>query len=383
MKKRIFSNVALIGLVSLFVDMSTEMVYPLVPLFLTATLGATPLAVGIIEGIAESIASLLKVFSGYIGDVRSNKKRLAFAGYSASVVYKIVLLLSTSWLGVLAARIIDRTGKGLRTAPRDALVAQSCDESALGESFGLHKMLDMLGSALGVALAFVFIAAGFSYPWAFAFAIIPAIIGVAIIPAVREDKPQSPPCAKLAFRNVKLDGRLKLYLAVIFLFCLGNSSNVFLLLKAQEKGFSASQVILLYLVFNLSSSILAIPAGRLSDRYGRSGILVPGYLIYGLVYLGFVFIHAKAGVVFLFAAYGAYSALISAAERAFIAENAPEGFTGTVLGIYGMLQGIGLLLASILAGLMWNTINSDAPFVCGGTLGIVSALLIAAILKER
>ncbi|HRS97654.1 MAG TPA: MFS transporter [Smithella sp.] len=144
-KKRVLSNVALIGLVSLFVDMSTEMVYPLVPLFLTATLGSTPLIIGIIEGIAESIASLLKVFSGYIGDVRQNKKRLVFAGYSASVIYKIMLILSTSWLGVLAARVIDRTGKGIRTAPRDALVAESCDENNLGGSFGLHKMLDMLG----------------------------------------------------------------------------------------------------------------------------------------------------------------------------------------------------------------------------------------------
>lgn len=383
MKKRIFSNVALIGLVSLFADMSTEMVYPLVPLFLTSTLGATPLVVGIIEGIAESLASLLKVFSGYIGDVRSNKKQLVFTGYSASVIYKIVLILSISWLGVLAARIIDRAGKGLRTAPRDALVAQSCGENNRGGSFGLHKMLDMLGSALGVVLAFVFIAAGFSYSGAFALAIIPALIGLAIIPAIREDQTRNFSCDRPAFRNVTLDARLKLYLAVIFLFCLGNSSNVFLLLKAQEKGFSASEVILLYLVFNLSSSLLAIPAGRFSDRFGRRRILVPGYLIYGLVYLGFVFLDAQAGIVFLFAAYGAYSAFISAAERAFIAENAPDGFTGTVLGIYGMLQGIGLLLASILAGLMWNTINSDAPFLCGGVIGVASALLIAVILKKK
>jgi MFS family permease len=381
--KRVISNVALIGLVSLFVDMSTEMVYPLVPIFLTTTLGATPFIVGIIEGIAESIASLLKVFSGYVGDVRRNKKRLAFAGYSASVIYKVVLILSTSWLGVLAARIIDRTGKGIRVAPRDALVAESCDENNLGGSFGLHKMLDMLGSSLGVVLAYLFVATGFNFHKAFLFAMIPAVIGLMIIPAIREDKTQSMTCEKLAFRGMKLDGRLKLYLAVIFLFCLGNSSNAFLLLKAQEGGFSVSQVILLYLVFNISSSVLAIPAGKLSDRFGRSSILVPGYLIYGLVYLGFAFLSVKAGIVLLFIAYGAYNAFISAAERAFIAENAPIGLTGTVLGLYGMLQGIGLLLSSIIAGLMWDKINSVAPFVFGGLIGIASAFLITAILGGK
>ncbi len=382
-KKRVFSNVALIGLVSLFVDMSTEMVYPLVPLFLTATLGATPLIIGIIEGIAESIASVLRVLSGYIGDVRRNKKRLAFAGYAASVIYKIMLIFSISWPGVLAARVIDRVGKGIRTAPRDALVAESCSESNLGGSFGLHKMLDMLGSSLGVVLAFVFVAIGFSFQKAFLFAIIPAVIGLAIIPAIREDKTPNMVCEKLTFLDLKLHGRLKFYLAVIFLFCLGNSSNAFLLLKAQESGFSAAQVILLYLVFNLSSSALAVPAGRLSDRFGRSSILVPGYLIYGLVYLGFAFLSAKAGIAFLFAAYGAYNAFISAAERAFIAENAPSRMKGTVLGIYGMLQGIGLLLSSIIAGLLWTKINSAAPFVFGGTIGIASALLITMILGQN
>jgi len=381
--KRVISNVALIGLVSLFVDMSTEMVYPLVPIFLTTTLGATPFIVGIIEGIAESIASLLKVFSGYVGDVRRNKKRLAFAGYSASVIYKVVLILSTSWLGVLAARIIDRTGKGIRTAPRDALVAESCDENNLGGSFGLHKMLDMLGSSLGVVLAYLFVATGFSFHKAFLFAVIPAVIGLMIIPAIREDKTRSMTCEKLTLRGMKLDGRLKLYLAVIFLFCLGNSSNAFLLLKAQESGFSVSQVILLYLAFNISSSVLAIPAGKLSDRFGRSRILVPGYLIYGLVYLGFAFLSMKAGIVFLFIAYGAYNAFIGAAERAFIAENAPVGLKGTVLGLYGMLQGIGLLLSSIIAGLMWDKINSVAPFVFGGLIGIASAFLFSAILGGK
>lgn len=380
-RKIVISNIVLIGLVSLFVDMSTEMVYPMIPLFLTSTLGATPAIVGIIEGIAESIASLLKVFSGYIGDVYQNKKRLTFVGYSASVIYKVFLLLSTSWVGVLVARVIDRTGKGIRTAPRDALVAQSSEKEKLGGSFGLHKMLDMAGSSLGALFAFVFVATGLGFQRAFIYSIIPAIIGILIIPAVREDKSQKQKDEKFTLKGVKLEGRLKLYLAVMFIFCLGNSSNTFLLLKAHERGFSASQVLLLYLIFNVSTSILAIPSGKLSDRFGRSAILVPGYVIYGFVYFGFALMASKASIIVLFIAYGAYTAFISGAERAFIAAAAPTGFKGTVLGMYGMLQGIGLLLSSILAGVMWDHINSNAPFWFGGILGIVSAIMIAIILS--
>lgn len=382
-KKFVVSNIVIIGLVSLFIDMSTEMVYPLIPLYLTAVLGATPAIVGIIEGIAESIASLLKVFSGYIGDVKQNKKRLVFIGYSSAVVYKFFLLLSASWVGVLVARVIDRTGKGIRTAPRDALVAQSSEAKKLGGSFGLHKMLDMAGSSLGALFAFIFVATGFGYKNAFLYSIIPAVIGICVISFVKEKKDEQPSHEKLTLKGVKLGGRLKIYLAVIFLFCLGNSSNTFILLKAQESGFSASGVLLLYLLFNVSASILAIPSGKLSDKFGRSKILVPGYLIYGLVYFGFAMLAGKVSTVLLFIAYGAYTAFISGAERAFISENAPEGFKGTVLGIYGMLQGIGLLLSSIIAGILWDTINSDAPFLFGGILGVASALAIAVLFHTK
>ncbi len=382
-KNKAISNIVLLGLVSLFADMSTEMVYPLIPLYLTATLGASPAIVGVIEGIAESIASLLKVFSGYIGDVYQNKKKLAFAGYSASVVYKIILLLAASWPGVLAARVVDRTGKGIRTAPRDALVAQSSDGGQLGGSFGLHKMLDMAGSALGVIFAYFFIATDFGYHKAFLFSIIPAVIGIAIIFAVREDKSCISKCEKISLKGLRLDGKLKAYLAVIFVFCLGNSSNAFLLLKAQDRGFSASQVILLYLVFNVAASALALPMGQLSDKLGRSKILVPGYLIYGCVYLGFALLSAKAAVPLLFIAYGAYTALIGGAERAFIVERAPGQLKGTVLGLYGMIQGIGLLLSSMIAGLLWEQVDSDAPFLFGGLIGIASAIMIRTILDEK
>lgn len=381
-KMIIVSNIFLIGLVSFFMDMSTEMIYPIIPLYLTAVLGATPAIVGVIEGVAESVASLLKVASGYIGDRYQNKKRLAFLGYSASVLYKFVLLIAGSWGGVLAARVIDRTGKGIRTAPRDALVAQSSEKGKLGGSYGLHKMLDMAGSSLGALFAFLFIAIGMKYRSAFLLSVIPGVVAVTIIPLIREEKGAAPKQRRLAFRGLKLDARLKWYFAVLFLFCLGNSSNAFLLLKAQSRGFSTSEVMLLYLIFNVSASILAIPAGRLSDRFGRSRVLIPGYLIYGLVYLGFALLTSKVSLLILFVAYGAYTAFISGAERALIAEASPAEYKGTVLGVYGMLQGFGLLFSSIIAGGMWNVWGSDAPFWFGGVLGIVSALLIAVILRS-
>ena len=383
MKKKVVSNIVLLGLVSLFVDMSTEMVYPLIPLYLTATLGASPAIIGVIEGIAESIASMLKLFSGYIGDVYQSKKKLAITGYSASILYKVMLLLVTSWPGVLIARIIDRTGKGIRTAPRDALVAQSSNGRNLGGTFGLHKMMDMAGSSLGVLLAYFFVTTHYGFQRAFLYSIVPAVIGVLILINVREDKGKSVSFEKFKFRGIQLDGKLKAYLSVIFIFCIGNSSNTFLLLKAKERGFSTSAVILLYLVFNVSTSVLAIPSGKLSDRFGRSRILVPGYLIYGLVYLGFATVSSKPFVILLFVAYGAYNALISGAERAFVVEKSPVELRGTLLGLYGMLQGVGLLLSSTLAGLFWDKINSNAPFLFGGVIGIAAAVMIGIILKSE
>jgi len=323
------------------------------------------------------------VFSGYIGDVYHNKKRLAFIGYSASVLYKVFLLLATSWFGVLVARVIDRTGKGIRTAPRDALVAQSSYGKKLGGAFGLHKMLDMAGSSMGALLAYIFVAINIGFYKAFLFSIIPAVIGILIISGVKDEKCTNNACEKLTFKGLKLDRTLKMYLGLIFIFCLGNSSNTFLLLKAQERGFSASQVILLYLLFNISTSVLAIPSGKLSDKFGRAKILVPGYLIYGLVYLGFALLSAKPAVLLLFVAYGAYTAFISGAERAFIVENSPSDLKGTILGLYGMLQGIGLLFSSIIAGLLWDRIDSNAPFIFGGTIGILSAIIIMIILGNN
>lgn len=384
------SNIILLGIVSFMTDLSSEMVYPIIPLYLTAVFGATPAIVGLIEGIAESLASLLKVFSGYWADRYKNKKRLTLIGYSASFFYKVALLLAASWPGVLAARIVDRVGKGIRTAPRDVLIAESANAKKLGGSFGLHKMLDMLGSALGILASYFLlrISAGGSanivgYRRIFLISTVPAVLGVLALLLVKERKSKSAPTRKLSLNFRALDGRLKAFLIIVFLFTLGNSSNAFLLLRASSVGFDAQSVILLYFLFNIVASLLAYPLGRLSDRIGRRALLVGGYLIYGLVYIGFAYVTTRAGMIALFAAYGIYTAMTAGTERALITEIAPANLRGTMLGLHGALVGIGLLPASLIAGFLWNTFGAAAPFRFGGILGLAAAVAVAFVLNRR
>ena len=286
-------NVVFLGLVSFFTDLSTEMVYPLIPLYLMATLGATPALVGVIEGIAESVASLLKVFSGYVSDRFQKKKGLAFTGYAAGVVYKLALLLAGSWVGILAARVIDRMGKGIRTAPRDVLVSESADKTTMGKSFGLHKALDMVGAALGILITYFILRSmteALNYKALFALSIIPGILGLAMFVFIRQNKASTTHHREPFWAGAKrINGQLKLYLVVVFLFTLGNSSNAFLLIRAKSVGFDDINVILLYFLFNIVASVLAFPLGTLSDKVGRKNLLVPGYLAFSACYLGFAF----------------------------------------------------------------------------------------------
>ncbi len=376
---RVFvSNIILLGLTSLFIDMSTEMVYPLIPLLL-ASFGATPAIIGLIEGIAESIAAFLKVASGWWGDRTGDEKKLTVVGYCASIAYKIILLVSTSWGGVLIARMADRLGKGIRTAPRDALIAASGGDKKLGRAFGLHKMMDMLGAALGVALSLLVVASGLSFRAAFVYSIIPAALGVGVLTLVRRVRAPRGKAERFSLKGFRLRDPLAAYLGVIFLFCVGNSSNAFLLLRAGAAGLDSKQVILMYLIYNVSASLFAYPMGRLSDRVGRAKLLIPGYFLYGVTYFGFAGVGSGIAMPVLFVLYGLYTAMISGAERAFIAEQAGTAYRGTVLGLYGMCQGFGLLAASLLAGALWSGYGAGAPFLFGGTLGILSALALGVI----
>jgi len=395
-------------LISFFTDLSTEMVYPLIPLYLVGAFGATHALVGIIEGIAESLASLLKIYSGYLTDKFKKKKIIAFWGYAAGLVYKIALLFAGSWIGILGARVIDRFGKGIRTAPRDVLVSESADKNNMGKAFGLHKALDMLGAGLGILIIYlIMINAGrqntqpdYNYKFFFTISMIPAVLGLIMFLFVKEKKHDienglsggienktdaSLKKIKFSFwRNLKtIDSQLKLYLLVVFIFTLGNSSKAFLILKAKDAGFNDLNAILLFLIYHIVAAALSIPLGKLSDKTGRKNLLVPGYLIFALCYFGFAFAQSRTAMMAIFTLYGVYTAMITGVERAFVAEIAPGEIKGTMLALHSTIAGIALLPASVIAGVLWNMYGSAVPFIFGACLSLLASILLLIFMKGR
>ncbi|NLD33719.1 MAG: MFS transporter [Clostridiales bacterium] len=380
-------NIIFLGLVSFFADVSTEMVYPLVPLCLTAAFGATPALVGVVEGIAESVASLLKVFSGYLSDRYQRKKPLAFLGYSTGILYKLLLVISASWAGVLAARVVDRLGKGLRTAPRDVMVAESADGAHVGQAFGVHKAMDMAGAGLGILIAWLLMAPDSgvsSFRAIFLWSLLPGVLALGMFAFIREKRGPRAPAGRMSpFAHAReLDGSLKLYLAVVTMFTLGNSSNAFLLLRAQAFGFTARQAVLMYFVYHVSASLLAISLGRLSDRVGRKSLLVGGYLLFSLVYALFAWVNEGWMMWAAFGLYGLFTAMTTGVERAFIAQIAPGHLKGTMLGLHGTLTGVALLPAGALAGLLWTQVGPQAPFALGAALSLAAALILHFLMQR-
>lgn len=381
-------NIVLLGLVSFFADFSSEMVYPLIPLYLTTVFGAQPALVGVIEGVAESAASLLKVFSGYLTDKRQHKKQVALLGYGTGLLYKLALLWATSWAGVLAARVVDRVGKGIRTAPRDVLVSESADSAHAGRAFGVHKALDMAGSAVGILAAYFLVRGSggvADYPRVFALSILPVGVALVLLCFVREKRQPRPEKTREPFwtRWRALSRDLKLYLLVAFVFTLGNSSNTFLLLRAQSVGFSDTNVVLLYFLYNLVAALGSVPFGKLSDRVGRKRVLVAGYCTFALVYFGFAWARDAGLMIAVFALYGLYTAMTAGVERAFIAEVAPPELKGTMLGLHSTIVGVALLPASVIAGGLWQLLGPSAPFLLGGGLSLLAAALLVGLLGRR
>lgn len=354
------------------------MVYPLVPFFLTAALGASPAVLGLIEGLAESVASLLKVFSGWISDRIGKRKGLTIAGYAAGAMGKLLLAMASGWGTVLTARVVDRLGKGVRGAPRDALIADSAQEGTRGAAFGLHRMLDTSGAVLGVALGYWFFTRmPGEYTRVFLLALLPAALGVLMLLAVREPRHEGPRAAPPRLRWSALPGRLQLFLAITFLFTLGNSSNAFLLLRAHSLGFTAALAIVLYGVYNVSFALSSYPVGRMSDHFGRKTLLVAGYAFYGLVYLGFALLDGASHAWLtwtLFALYGLYSGFTDGVEKALVSDLAPRELRATAIGLHGTLVGIGLFPASYIAGQLWTWLGPEATFYFGSGMGFLAAL---------
>jgi MFS family permease len=377
-------NIIILGITSLLTDISSEMIYPILPAFLVGTLGASPAILGLIEGIAESAASILKVFSGYWSDKIKRRKPFTIFGYANSALGKLFLYFSSSWLYVLFGRVIERFGKGIRTAPRDALIAESAGPAKRGAAFGLHRSLDALGAVGGVILAYIFVVHyKDNIRSVILISLIPAFLGVLFLFLVKEKRSAE---AKVVTNKLKLgwrvlDKRLKMFLIFTFLFTLGNSSNQFLLLKAQKAGNPLSTVILLYLFYNISRVIFTYPASRLSDKIGRKKVLVLGYIFYAVVYLGFAASTGLAAFWVLFGIYGMYMGFTEGVEKALVADIAPENLRATAIGVHATLVGIGLLPASLLAGMLWKFFGPAAAFYFGGVMGIIASIGLWFVLK--
>jgi MFS family permease len=378
-------NVIVTGIASLLTDIASEMVYPLIPLYL-ALLGAPPAILGVIEGFAESTASLLKVFSGWFSDKLRRRKPLAIAGYAGSTVGRILLYLSSQWGMVFAGRMVDRIGKGIRTAPRDAIIADAAKQGRRGAAYGLHRAMDTLGAAGGVAIGmWIILTAGHNlerhdYQRIFLLSLIPAALGIVALFFIREPRAGGP-ARELPRLSLKgLPTRLKWFLFVVTLFALGNSSNQFLILRARNVGMTVVAVLGAYLLYNAVYGVLSYPAGRLADRIGKKRLLVAGYAFYGLVYIGFALLRSPHAVWVLFALYGVYGALNEGLEKALVADVAPPEHCATFIGLHSTLIGVGLLPASLLAGALWSLAGPTAPFWFGGALGMAAAIGLAIVL---
>lgn len=383
-------NIVLLGITSFFTDISSEMIYPVLPLFLTQTLGAPVTLLGVIEGVAESIASLTKVLSGYVSDRLGRRKPLAMLGYGLSTLSKVAFVMAHAPLTVLLGRVFDRFGKGIRQAPRDALIADFTEPAHRGQAYGLHRAMDTAGAFIGVGLAYLIISRyKGDFREVFAWALIPGVVSLAVLLFVRDrvlnsgrsSVRRAPSLHALSLPGLArswhaLDPRFRYFLKVSLLFTIGNSSEHFLILKASRSGVSDTNILLLYLLFNASSALASYPAGHLSDRLGRQRLLMIGYLLYGLIYLGFARAGQAAAFWWLFVAYGVYYGLATGVEKALVADLAPLHQRASLAGLHATVVGIGLLPASVIAGVLWDLLGMNVPFYFGCLTGLVGAWLI-------
>jgi len=377
-------NVRALGVVSLFTDTSTEMVYPLLPLFLTRTLGAGAVFVGLVEGVAETTASLLKLVSGWLSDRLRRRKALVTWGYGLSSLTRPLMAMALLPSHVLGIRFLDRIGKGLRTSPRDALIADSTPAEARGAAFGFHRAMDHLGAVVGPVLAFLLLPkVRGSYRAIFWLASIPAAVCVAVLVAtVREISPQGPP-ARLPLLTLRpYDRRFKSFLCIVTLFTLGNSSDAFLPLRARETGVAEVAVPLLWAALHVVKSTSSFGAGILSDRIGRRRAIVAGWLTYAVVYAGFAVVGNAWQVWGLFLVYGLYFGLSEGVEKALVADLTPAEARASAYGVYHTAIGITALPASLLTGWLWQWFGAAVAFGTGAVLAAAAAVLLWALLHE-
>jgi len=376
-------NVFFTGLVSFFMDVSSEMIYPLVPLFLANVLGVNKSMIGLIEGIAESTASLLKVFSGWLSDRIGQRKNLMIAGYAISTLSRPIIALAGTWHVVLTSRFVDRLGKGIRTAPRDAIIAESTESTHLARAFSFHRSMDTMGAVVGPAIALILLQLyNNNYKLVFWLSMIPGAIAVLVIIAFIKEKKRSAVSAadRPRLTLTQFDWRVKFFIVIATLFALGNSSDAFLILRAEQVGVPTAMIPAVYLLFNLIYSLSAIPAGIAADKYGKKRLILLGFFLFAGLYYGFAVARNSAAIWVLFSLYGLFMGLTEGIQKAFLATIIPPDFKATAFGVYATAVGLATLPASLIGGLLWDRVSPAATFYFGAATAALSALLFIALI---
>jgi MFS family permease len=378
---RISRPVWLLGWSSLFTDAASEMIYPVLPVYLSRVLGASAFSLGLIEGVAEAINSLLKVASGWVSDRWTRRRRIVIAGYALSSAARPLIALTTTWPQVLLIRALDRTGKGIRGAPRDVMLARFATLSTRGRVFGFHRAMDHTGAILGplIATAVLFFAPE-NYRLLFALTLIPGAIAVTLLFLVPEPTDTNPqPQTPNPKSHEKLPRRLMAFLAVLLVFSLGNSADAFLLLRLSDVLGSTTYIPLLWAGLHVVKASLSTWGGALSDQFGRKRVIVFGWAIYAVVYMGFAMARDAWTLIAWFLVYGSYFAFTEGAEKALVADLTPAGRQGTAFGLYNATLGVGALAASVAFGFLYERFGAATAFGTGSALAACAALLLAGI----
>ena len=387
-------NVLFLGIGSLLTDISSEMIFTLVPLFLSNVLGTATTVIGFIGGLSDCLDNIFRIFSGWFSDRIGKRKTITIVGYALSTVVKPLMYFASSWGAVLGVRFGDRVGKGLRTSPRDALIADSVSNAERGKSFGIHRAMDTLGAVIGLVLAAVIIysiqGGGFaltrqSYQWIVIIGIIPAVLAVIVLLITLREPAKRTAGTLVKFNRQWLfgfDKRFIIFITIVGLFNLGQSSNFFVILRAQNLDVPLIQTVMMLVVYNVVYACISLPAGILSDRVGRKWVITIGWLIYVIVYLGFALATQMWQVWVLFIGYGIFSGVSEGVARAFVADLVPVEKRGTAYGLYYGVVGIALLPASVLAGYLWQVINPSSAFYFGAAMALLAVIGMIGFVRK-
>ncbi|MER9202988.1 MFS transporter [Mesorhizobium sp. M0933] len=377
-------NTVLLALASLFADISTEMLYPILPIFLTQTLHASGSVVGLVDGIAQATQNIVQGFSGWLSDRLQKRKPIALIGYFLASIAKPLIGVATVWLMVLGARFVDRLAAGFRSAPRDALLASSVADEHRGKAFGLEGIGDNLGAFLGPLLAvLLLIALKVDIRWIFYLALIPGLLAFLMVVLVHEQPLAVAAKAKIDVNLRQFPKAYWIYLLVTALFGIGNSSNAFLILQTQDIGASLEATILIYAGFNLVAALISYPAGFLSDRFGRKGVLLSSFVIFLIAYLGFVLTRNIYLIGLLFAFYGFYQGIFRSVGKAFASDFVPQELRASGIGWYSTTVGLLELAASVVAGQLWDRVSHEAVFIYGAVFAVVGSAGLLALIPRR